>query len=65
VQQAVTTTVAPTTTMAPTTTTGAGLPATGSGGTSTLTVVAIGVVLVGAAMLIVAQVRRKQDPTPA
>jgi len=62
VQQPVTTTAAPTTTLAPTTTAGgAGLPTTGSSGTDNLAVIAIGVFIVGAGLLLVSQVRRKQQ----
>lgn len=65
--QAVTTTV-PATTVAPgtpttvaATTPGSGLPATGSSGIGTTTGIAIGLLVVGAGLFIVAQVRRRQS----
>jgi hypothetical protein len=75
VQQATTTTApgasttvagAPTTVAgAPTTVaaTGAGLPATGSGGMGTTTTIAIGLLVVGLGLFVVAQVRRRQPTT--
>ncbi len=62
--QAATTTVAPAVTPAPTTP-GSGLPATGSSGISTTTGIAIGLLVVGAGLFIVAQVRRRTPATTA
>jgi hypothetical protein len=77
-QQATTTTAATTTTTAATTTTSVaggvptttqpssgGLPATGGGdGASTTTSIAIGLLVVGASLFVVAQVRRRQTANP-
>ncbi len=58
-------TTVPASTTAPVVTTpGSGLPATGSGGISTTTGIAIGLLVVGLGLFVVAQVRRRQ-PHPA
>jgi uncharacterized membrane protein YtjA (UPF0391 family) len=63
------TTVPPPTTAAPVPTTQpalvGGLPATGSGGISTTTGIAVGLLVVGLGLFVVAQVRRRQEPNPA
>lgn len=60
-QQATTTTAAPATTVAPPATTpGGGLPATGSDGIAATTGIAIGLLVVGLGLFVVAQVRRRQ-----
>ena len=60
-QAATTTTGVPVTTAAPS----GQIPATGSSGISTTTTVAIGLLVVGAGLLVVAQVRRRQAPHTA
>lgn len=55
----VTVAAAPATTVAPVTPPG-GLPATGSDGTSTMTMMAIGIFIVGGGLLLVSQKRRRQ-----
>ena len=54
------TTVAPAVTTISPTVPGGGLPATGSGGMGTMTGIAIGLLVVGAGLFIVAQVRRRE-----
>jgi LPXTG-motif cell wall-anchored protein len=60
VVQGTTTTVAP-----PVTTPGGGLPATGSDSSTPFTMIAIGLFTVGVGLFAVAQVRRRQAPSPA
>jgi LPXTG-motif cell wall-anchored protein len=60
VVQGTTTTVAP-----PVTTPGTGLPATGSDSSTPFTMIAIGLFTVGVGLFAVAQVRRRQAPSPA
>jgi len=52
-------------TTVPATIPGAGLPATGSSGMGTTTGIALGLFVVGLGLFIVAQVRRRQQPSPA
>lgn len=60
--QATTTTIAPAT---PATVPGTGLPATGSDGIGATTGIALGLLVVGLGLFVVAQVRRRQVPNPA
>jgi hypothetical protein len=60
-----TTTTTPVVTTVPATTPGGGLPATGSDGIGTTTSIAIGLLVVGLGLFVVAQVRRRQTPSPA
>ena len=55
----------PVVTTVPATLPGSGLPETGSNGIGTTTGIAIGLLVVGLGLFVVAQVRRRQAPTPA
>jgi hypothetical protein len=59
-QATTTTTAAPATTAPPATVPGTGLPATGSDGIAATTGIAIGLLVVGLGLFVVAQVRRRQ-----
>ena len=64
-QAATTTTPVAPTTAPPVTTPGTGLPATGSDGIGTTTGIALGLLVVGFGLFVVAQVRRRQVPNVA